>query len=93
MTAAKARFFMSILCYRNYSDEMLLHYAADMDDEDFEILLVGALCKEPSRAMFGFKINVDSLEEQTSIELFRKHSVSFLTKPYFPNQSILNDRS
>ena len=53
-----------------------------MDDDDFEILHVDALCKEPSPAMFGFKINVDSLKEQTSIELFRKHSVSFLTKPY-----------
>jgi len=42
-----------------------------MDDEDFEILLVDALCKEPSPAMLGFKINLDSLEEQTSIELFR----------------------
>lgn len=50
---------------------MLLLYTADMDDDDFDILLVDALYKEPSPATLGFKINLDSLEEQTSIELFR----------------------
>ena len=60
-----------LLLYRKYADKMLLLYAADMDDKDFDILLVDALCKEPSPAMFGFKINLDSLAEQTSIELFR----------------------
>ncbi|XP_067025122.1 uncharacterized protein [Acropora muricata] len=42
-----------------------------MVDDDFDILLVDALYKEPSPATFGFKINLDSLEEQMSIELFR----------------------
>ena len=60
-----------LLFSRKYAGEMLLLSTTDMDDEDFEILLVDALCKEPSPAMFGFKINLDSLEEQTSIELFR----------------------
>jgi len=32
---------------------------------------VDALYKEPSPATFGFKINLDSLDEQMSIELFR----------------------
>ena len=55
------------ICY----SEMLLLYAADKDDDDFDILLVDALYKEPSPATFGFKINLDSLDEQMSIELFR----------------------
>ena len=50
---------------------MLLLYATDMDDDDFDILLVDALYNEPSPAMFGFKINLDSLEQQMSVELFR----------------------
>ena len=50
---------------------MLLLYTADMDDKDFQILLVDALGKESAPAMFGFKIYLDSLEEQTSIEIFR----------------------
>lgn len=60
-----------LLLYRKYADEMLLLYAADKDDDDFDILLVDALYKEPSPATFGFKINLDSLDEQMSIELFR----------------------
>ena len=58
-----------LLLYRKYADEMFLLYAADKDDDD--ILLVDALYKEPSPATFGFKINLDSLDEQMSIELFR----------------------
>ena len=60
-----------LLLYRKYADEMLLLYAADEDDDDFDILLVDTLYKEPSPATFGFKSNLDSLDEQMSIELFR----------------------
>ena len=60
-----------LLLYRKYADEMLLLYAADKDDDDFDIMLVDVLCKEPSPATFGFKINLDRLDEQMSIQLFR----------------------
>lgn len=52
---------------------MLLLYAADMQDmqDELEILLLDALSKEPSQNKVGFKINLETLEEQTCIELFR----------------------
>lgn len=60
-----------LLLYRKYADEMLLLYTADMDDDDFDILLVDALYKEPSPATFGFKINLDSLEETDVCRAFQ----------------------
>ena len=50
---------------------MLLLHAFDTDDEDIEILLVDALSKVPSSVDIGFKIDLESLDEQTSIDLFR----------------------
>ena len=40
-------------------------------DEDIEILLVDALSKIPSSVELGFKIDLESLDEQTCIDLFR----------------------
>ena len=50
---------------------MLLLHAFDTDDEDIEILLVDALSKVPSSVDIGFKIDLESLDEQTSIDLLR----------------------
>ena len=40
-------------------------------DEDIEILLVDALSKIPSSVELGFKIDLESLDEQTCIDFFR----------------------
>ena len=50
---------------------MLLLHADDAEDEDIEVLLVDALSRVPSSADYGFKINLESLEEQVCIDLFR----------------------
>ena len=50
---------------------MLLLHAFDTDDEDIEILVVDALSKVPSSVDIGFKIDLENLDEQTSIDLFR----------------------
>ena len=50
---------------------MLLLHSLDTEDEDIEILLVDALSKIPSSVELGFKIDLDSLDEQTCIDFFR----------------------
>ena len=49
---------------------MLLLHSFDTEDEDIEILLVDALSKIPSSVELGFKIDLESLDEQTCIDLF-----------------------
>ena len=50
---------------------MLLLHAVDTEDEDIEILLVDALRKVPCNVDLGFKIDLESLDELTCIDLFR----------------------
>lgn len=50
---------------------MLLLHAFDTEDKDIEILLVDALSKVPPSVDLGFKIYLESLDEQTCIDLFR----------------------
>ena len=50
---------------------MLLLHAVDTEDEDIEILLVDALRKVLCSVDLGFKIDLESLDEQTCIDLFR----------------------
>ncbi|XP_068708323.1 uncharacterized protein [Montipora foliosa] len=62
---------MAAAAARKYTNDMLLLHASDTDDEDIEILLVDALSKVPSSVDIGFKIDLENLDEQTSIDLFR----------------------
>ena len=48
---------------------MLLLHSFDTEDRDIEILLVDALSKIPSSVELGFKIDLESLDEQTCIDL------------------------
>ena len=57
--------------FRKYANDMLLLHAVDTEDEDIEILLVDALRKVPCSVDLGFKIDLESLDEQTCIDLFR----------------------
>lgn len=57
--------------FRNYVNDMLLLHADDTDDEDLEILLVDAFCKQPSSTELGYIINLESVDEQVCIDLFR----------------------
>ena len=50
---------------------MLLLHSLDTEDEDIEILLVDALSKILCSVELGFKIDLESLDEQTCIDFFR----------------------
>ena len=50
---------------------MLLLHADDTENEDIEIFLIDALNKVPLSSDFGFKINLESVDEQACIDLFR----------------------
>ena len=50
---------------------MLLLHADDTGDEDIEIFLIDALNKVPLSSDFDFKINLESVDEQACIDLFR----------------------
>ena len=46
---------------------MLPLRAFDTEDENIEIILLGALSKVPSNVDLGFKIDLERLDEQTFI--------------------------
>ena len=50
---------------------MLLLHAFDTENEAIEVLLVDASSKVPSSVDLGFKIDLESPDEQTCIDLFR----------------------
>ena len=56
---------------RKHANDMLLLHSFDTEDEDIEILLVHALSKILSSVELGFKIDLESLDEQTCIDFFR----------------------
>ena len=65
---------VSAFCRRNVNDLLLCLLAEDSGDEhdeDTEILLVDALSKEPFPFSKGFKIDLNKIDEQRSIDLFR----------------------
>lgn len=57
--------------FRKHVNDMMLLHADDPEDEDLENLLVDALCHEASSVSFSFKINLESIDEQVCINLFR----------------------
>ncbi|PFX13259.1 Pogo transposable element with KRAB domain [Stylophora pistillata] len=55
---------------RKYANDMLLLHTFVTGDEDIEILLANALSEVPCGVDLGLKIDLESLDEQTYIDLF-----------------------
>ena len=53
--------------FKKYANGMLPLRAFDTEDENIEIIFLGALSKVPSNVDLGFKIDLERLDEQTFI--------------------------